>query len=631
VQASTRGFFNRSPILDTNGSASLLKSWQPLREAAAAARELMIAAAAASWQVPKRRLRAAAGEVVDESGGRRARYGELLEAASKLRVPRSPRLTPARDYRLIGRPTRRLEGPSIVGGREPFSLDARAPGQLFAVVARCPVFGGALRRYDDGAARREPGVRHVVAIQSGVAVVADSTWEAMRGRAALEIDWSPPERPALDSAGFDARLDAALAGDALVARSTGEIETGLASSSRRITARYATAFQAHAPMEPPNALVHRRSDGGEVRCGTQSPHLARARAARLLGLGSKPVFVQPMRMGGGFGRKEEVDYVEEACEVAAAIGGGPVQLVWTREDDLRHDHYHPPSRHRLEAGLDERGGLLAWSHRVASPWSGRFRRRTNRVGRPEIGGTLGAHDLPYAVPHLIVEHAEVRSPFPLGYWRGIEFHFNVFAVESFVDELAHAAGVDPVRFRRQALVGPARELERGRLDPARLRAVLDLAAERSDWGSPLPGGLGRGVACHVFDGHTCCALVAEVRPGAGGFRVERVVVALDCGRVVNPLSLAGNVESAVAWGLSALSSEITFEGGRTVPSNFLDYPILRLHEMPRVEVHTVESDEAPSGTGEIPVPAVAPAVANALFAASGRRPRSIPFRAEDLA
>ncbi len=633
----------RDRLLDTGSSRSVARSWLPVRTAAAAAREMLVAAAAARWTVPVEECRVAEGRVLHAASGRSAGYGELAAAAAKLPLPRAPKLKSPEQFRWIGRETPRVEGRGLVTGTARFSADARQPGQRFAVLARPPLGGGKLRRIDAAAARAMPGVTDVLELERGVAVIAETTWAALAGREKLIVDWETEGVAELSSAAFERTLESALDApaveryqrDAQRAERVVVLRRGANEGALRGAheARYATAFQTHAPMEPPNALARFEPDGRcEVWCGTQWPQRTQERIARRFQLPMKRVVVHPQRMGGSFGRKESADFVLEAVELARRQPGAAIQLFWSREDDLRHGQFHPPSRHRLAARL-ERGRIAAWRHRIASPsaekqW-GSFTRNALQIPRAE---TSGAWNLPYVAEEMLVEYADPPCPFPLGFWRGIEIASNVFAVEGFVDELAHAAGRDPLEFRLAHL---GESVDSTTVETpfalARLRAAFELAAARSGWGQPLEKGRGRGIAGLVFDGQTACASVAEVTVTGASFTVDRVVCAIDCGIVVNPLGLAGNAESAIVWGLSALQTEITFAGGRAEQATLLDYPILRLQQMPEVEIAIVPSREEPSGTGEIPVPTVAAAVANAIFQASGRRLRSLPFRLEELA
>ena len=650
-------------LLDTGSSVSLVRSWLPVRTAAAAAREMLVAAAAGAWGVAPSECRAEGGRLLHAASGRSGGYGEVAAAAARLPVPDAPRLKEPSEVRFVGRATRRLEGPEIVAGRCRFSSDARQPGQRFAALARPPALGARALAVDDAAARATPGVIDVVALdERGVAVVGDSTWAALAGRERLKISWDEGTAPELSSDSFGRMLEKALdAPDApespaaepepdegedggerapagrkrardVVAHTVVARDSRLewsASGARR--AEYATSFLAHAPMEPPNALALWQESGRcEIWCGTQYPHRTRDRIARRYRLQPASVVVHPQRMGGSFGRKEADDFVVETVEIARRMPGVPVQLFWSRADDLGHDLFHTATRHRLAAKLDARGRITAWRHRVAAPSPERqwkIMRKSDVIRKAE---TTQAWNLHYRADQLAVEYVETPCPLQLGFWRGVEAVPNVFVVESFIDELAHAARRDPIEFRlahlAETVSTPHHDIP---FALSRLATCFELAAKRASWGAKLAKGRGRGVASVVFGGRSCCVTIAEVAVAPGGYRVERVVCAADCGLVVNPLGLEGQVESAVVWGLSALGAEITFEKGRARESSHLDYPIPRLPEMPAVEVVVAPSAETPTGIGEIPVPSIAPAVANALFAATGRRLRRLPLRLEE--
>jgi len=627
-------------LLEAGSSLGVTLSWLPVRTAAAAAREMLIAAAAAKWRVPVTECRVRAGRVEHTSSGRAAHYGELAADAALLPVPAAPRLTPRAELVHIGRPTRRVDGRDVVTAKARFGCDVRLPDQLYAALARPPLGATGAPRFDPAAARAVPGVTGVFPVERAVAVVGETSWAALQGRDRLAAAWDTGDSPRISSAAFERELERALdapAADRYDPRSAvvGAVEVASrgrapAWSDAEVEARYATPFQAHATMEPPNALV--RFDGAgrcEVWTGTQWPQRTRRAIARKFALDMDRIVIYPQRLGGSFGRKEAPDFVLEAVAVGRELNGTPVQLLWSRADDLGHDHYHPPSRHRLAARLRD-GRITAWRHRVASP---SIEKQWELLGRkpwliPRFE-SAGAWEQPYGAADLLVEYVDLPCPYPLGFWRGIEIVSNVFAVESFVDELARAAKRDALDFRLQNLAGAVTDAPPFAI--SRLGAVLKLAAERAGWGSPLPAGRGRGLAGLVFDGRSACATVAEVTVTGGAFRVDRLVCAIDCGTVVNPLGLAGNVESALVWGLSALESEITFVDGRAEQTSHLDYPILRLPQMPAVEVIQAPSDEPPSGAGEIPVPTVAPAVANAIFDACGQRLRRLPFRIEERA
>lgn len=621
------------PHLGTGGSTSVSTTWSVLRRAGAAAREMLIAAAAQTWGVPADACRTRDGRVLGP-GGHEAAYGDLVEAASRLPVPRVPRLKEPREFRLLGRPVRRVDAPALVTGKPVFGLDVRRPGQRFAAVLRCPVVGGTPKQWDASKALAVPGVQAVLKIPTGLAVVATGTWPAFSGREALAatVVWDEGPNLSFNSKDLENRMRKALDGPADSARTVGDAAPALAAAARLLEAEYAFPFQAHTPMEPMNATARLGPDAGELWVGTQSPNGAQARAAAAAGLPPDRLAVNVTLLGGGFGRRSGTDFSTEAAQVARAAGGGPIQVVWDRTDDIRHDLFHPATLHRLRAGLDGRGRLAAWSHRMA----GGAVLRSQLEGRKAPGQAEteanGAWDIPYAIPALDVAFAEVQVPVPLGWWRAIEIVPNVFARECFLDEVAHATGRDPLDFRLDLLGRRGRvKLGEEEVDIHRLRRVLELAAEKAGWGHPRPQGHGLGLACHCYDRRTYVAEAAEVSVERGNLRIHRIVSAVDCGFILNPEGLAAQVEGAIAWGVSALFSQITFDKGRTVQENFDTFPVLRMPEMPPVEIHTVASLEPPSGMGEPPVPVCIPAVLNAVFAATGRRLRRLPLTSSDLA
>ena len=581
----------------TGGSTAVRGYWELLRRVGATTRELLIAAAAQSWGVAPDQCHARNSEVMHAASGRRVRYGALLAQAAKLTPPQDARLKDPKDFRLIGTSVARLDTPAKVDGSAVFGQDVRVPGMLTAAVARCPVFDGGIKNYDATAARAVAGVRHVVAIGSGVAVVADNFWAAQRGREALVIQWDFGSKAKLDSAAIATQLRAAVGRDGKTARDEGDANKALAAATRTVEALYETPYLAHACMEPMNCTAHVRADGCDVWVPTQAQTEAQATAAKISGLSKSAVRIHTTYVGGGFGRRLKQDFVIEAVEISKAVGA-PVKVLWTREDDMQHDFYRPANCVRLRATLDARGRPAAWFQRVAGPKN-----------------ALGGVNIPYAIPNLRVETIEEDPGVPTGAWRSVGASQNAFSVECFIDELAHAAGQDPLAYRLQLLA-----------DSPRHRAALQLAAEKAGWGRSLPAGHGRGLA--VYNAYAgWAAHVAEVSVVRGVIRVHRVVSAVDCGLVVNPDGVRAQTESAVVFGLTAaLKGEITLKEGRVVQSNFHDYPLLRIDEMPQIEVHLVKNAEPPGGVGEPGVPPIAPAVANAVFAASGKRLRRLPLR-----
>jgi len=587
----------------TVGSRSVRSGFEPLRQAGAAAREVLIGAAALTWNVPRETCRPRNGAVEHVPTGRRLGYGELAARAATLPVPAGPPLKPSAEFRILGHPMPRVDTPDKVSGTAIFGIDVRVPGMLFAAVARCPVFGGRVRSFDPAPALAVPGVRRLVRISSGVAVVADQTWAAFQGKWALKVEWDEGTTARWNSDAIWRAFAAAAERPGEIVRQTGDVDAGLAGAARAVAAVYQAPFLAHACMEPMNCTAQVRGGRCEIWAPTQNPQGVQRAAARVTGLPLDAVTVHVTYLGGGFGRRGgPTDYATEAAELAQQIEA-PVQVVWTREDDIQNAVYRPATYNVLRAGLDGRGAPLAWSHRLVGPEGGSFLL------------TRGADELIYPLPHFRLERATVNAAVPIGPWRGVGPSQNGWVVESFVDELAHAAGADPYRYRRDLVTGESRLLQ-----------VLDLAAQRAGWGSAPSAGRGRGIALWRF-GETFLAQVAEVSAGAdGAVKVHRVVCAVDCGTVINPAGVVAQIESAIIYGLTAaLFGEITIDRGRVVQQNFDDYRMLSLAETPQIEVQLVRSDAPPGGVGEAGLPPIAPAVCNALFAATGTRVRRLPI------
>jgi len=599
--------------MGTGGSRSIRSLFLPLRQVGAAAREMLVAAAAARWGVDAGTCRAERGAVLHGPSGRRLGYGELVAQAAKLPVPKDPALKSPKEFRLIGKRVPRLDTPDKIDGRAVFGIDVRVPGMLHAVVARAPAYGARVAGFDADRARAVPGVRGIHQVPSGVAVVADSTWAAMQGREALRVTWDAGPNAALDDGAIGRLYEERSRAPEGVARKEGEGAKALERAARRLEAVYQVPFLAHATMEPMNCTAHVRGDGAEIWAPTQAPQWAQEEVAKALGLKPEAVKVHTTLLGGGFGRRSRYDFPVEAALVSKAAGA-PVQVLWTREDDMRHDFYRPASLHRLAAGLDGKGHLLAWTHRVVAPSISRqlFGKASRSGDRPDV--VEGAWDLPYVAPAIEVDYAVPDVGVPVGWWRSVYSTQTAFANECFLDEIATAAKKDPYALRRELLPGNSR-----------LRGALELAASRAGWGKPLARGRGRGIACHSsFGSHV--AEVAEISVEAGRVRVHRVVCAIDCGQVVNPDTVEAQVEGAMVYGLSAaLRGEISIERGLAKQGNFDDYEPLRMSEMPAVEVHIVPSSADPGGVGEPGTPPIAPAVANAVFAATGKRIRRLPL------
>src|ERR1700686_975044 len=630
----------------TGGSGSVSGSWLPMRRAGAAAREMFVSAAAARWNVSRDTCKAQDGGILHGARKNFLTYGELVSDAAKLPVPdfNTVPLKNPNDFTIIGHDTRRFEGRDKVTGAAIFGLDSRVPGMLFAVIARSPVFGGKVKSFDATRTKAVPGVREVFAIDpvgqgaftaGGVAVLADNSWAAVQGRKALQIAWD--EGPAASESSTSLRqqfLDNA-AKPGKVVRNDGDAGAALAEATKKIESIYEFPFAAHATMEPMNCTVHIRPDGAEAWVPTQAPQWAQQIIAQTAKLPPEKVIVHTTLMGGGFGRRYQADFVMEAAQVAKATGK-PVQVLWTREDDMQHDFYRPASYHRMQGAMDAQGKPAAWKHfqsstSIAAVWD------KDGKDKPEASEFATAAFIPYETPNFRVEYALAHSGVPRAWWRSVEHSSSGFVVETFEDELAAAAGTDPLRFRLQ-LIGDARKIpdfanpkENKPLDTARLKGVLQLAAEKAEWGKPLPKGIGRGIAGYFsFESYT--AAVAEVSVDSGKVRVHRIVYAVDCGRPVNPAGVVAQVESAAVYALSALMKDaITIEHGRVQQANFNDYDMPRMNEMPKIEVHLVMSKEDPTGIGEPGLPVVAPAVGNAIFAATGKRLRRLPIRSADLA
>jgi isoquinoline 1-oxidoreductase beta subunit len=598
----------------TGNSNAIRGAWQPLRQAGAMARIMLVAAAAKRWNVDPASCRAQSGEVFHAPTGRKLKYGELVAAAARMPMPDNVALKRAADFKLIGTPAKRLDTPAKVNGTAVYGIDVRPPGVKIATLAQSPVFGGRVKSVNDAAAKAVKGVRQIVRLDDAVAVVADHMGAAKKGLAALVIEWDDGPHAKLNTNDIAAELEKATLKSGPVAQNIGGVDKALASAVTKVEATYQVPFLAHAAMEPMNCTVHVRKDGCEVWVGIQVLARAQATAAKTAGLPLDKVVVHNHLIGGGFGRRLEIDGVTRAVEIAMQVEG-PVKVVWTREEDIQHDMYRPCFFDRMSAGLDDKGMPVAWNHRFAgssiiSRWAPPL-----FVNGLDPDTTEGAIDLVYALPNLHVEYVRVEPPgIPTAFWRSVGPSHNVFVTESFIDELAAAAKQDPVAYRR-ALLDRA----------PRAKAVLELAAEKAGWGQPLPERVGRGVSLQ-FVFATYLAQVAEVEVSKdGAVRVRRVVCAVDCGTVVNPDTVRAQIQSAIIFGVTAaLHGEITLKDGRVEQSNFHDYRMLRINEAPAIEVYIVNSAEPPGGMGEAGTSAIAPAVTNAIYAAIGTRVRKLP-------
>ncbi len=605
----------------TGGSASVRTTWDPMRQAGAAAREMLITAAAQQWDVNPAECKTEKGSVLHAGSNRRAGYGELVERAAKLPVLKQPVLKDMRDFKLIGTPVPRIDTPSKTNGSAEFGIDFQTEGMKRAVLARCPTIGGKVTSFDDAEARKVPGVTHVVKVSdSAVAVVADSVWSAMQGRKALKVTWDDGPNKELNTAAIFESLRNAPVDKAALLYKAGDV-TGV--KGRSMEATYETPLLAHAPMEPGNCFAHYLGKSCELWAPTQVPQDVRDSVAAAVGLKPENVRVNVTLLGGGFGRRLEHDYGVEAALVSKAIDG-PVQVLWTRDDDMRLSTYRPPSLHRLSAVVDGRGLPSAFSHRLISPTiSGQKGLAVDAGVDPDLKDEAS---FLYLIPNIKVDYVSPSTPVPLGWLRSVYAAQVAFASESFIDELAIAAGQDPLAYRLR-LLDEDKEITffdtKWRTD--RLRGVLKLVAEKSGWDKPLAAGRHRGIAAFGCFG-TYAAEVVEIRMQDGEPRVERVVAAVDCGQVVNPNILEQQIHSAIIFGLSAaLRGEITIEHGQVQQANFDTFSIVRMNELPVIETFAVESHEPPTGIGEPPVPPLAPALCNAIYAATKKRIRTLPI------
>ena len=606
----------------TGGSTSTWVEWDRFRNAGATGRYLLIAAAAQTWNVDPSTLRTEKGFVIHSSSGRKISYGELVDKAATIAAPKEVKLKDAKDFKFIGKPVKRLDTPEKIDGSGIFAMDVKLPGLLTAVIARAPVFGGKVKSFNADKAKAIPGVKEVVQIDRGIAVVANGFWPAKLGRDALEIVWDEGVLSTLDTKAQTKQYADLAKQTGAVAKKEGDVSAAKDKAVKKFDVVYDLPYLAHAPMEPLNCVADVKADGCEIWVGTQFQTVDAMTAAAITGLKPNQVKLHTTLLGGGFGRRAVLDahFVSEAVQVSKAIRS-PVKVVWTREDDIRGGYYRPRAYHTISAGLDAAGKPLYWKHNIVC--------QSFAVGTPleammvqnGVDGTAveGASEIPYHVPNKQVEWNMAPNGVPTLWWRSVGSSHTAFVVEGFIDELAKAAGKDPFEYRRMLMDKHPRQ-----------KKVLEYVATKAGWKNPLPAGRGKGIAVHESFG-SVVAMVAEVSIAKNNLKVHKVTVAVDCGQVVNPDTIKAQMEGCVVFGLTAaLYGEISFENGRVKQRNFHDYKMLRMNEMPVVDVHIMDSKEKMGGVGEPGVPPVAPAVMNALFTLTGKRVRNLPLQPDDL-
>ncbi|MGA2020588.1 MAG: xanthine dehydrogenase family protein molybdopterin-binding subunit [Candidatus Sulfotelmatobacter sp.] len=601
----------------TGGSSSVYSGLQQFREAGAAARAMLIAAAAQQWNVAASDCRTESGAVLN--GARKLTYGQLASAAAKLTPPEHVQLKDPKDFKLIGKPIKRLDTPEKLNGSAVFGIDVKLPGMLTAVIARPPIFGAKMKSFDDSRARSMPGVRKIVAIPAGVAVIADTFWQAKTAREALRVDWDEGSMQNFNTSEMMHQFRERAKSPGSSVRKDGDFDAAMAAAARKVEAVYEVPYLSHLMMEPLNCAVDLRADSCEVWTGSQFQTIDRANAAKIAGLPPEKVQLHTTFLGGGFGRRAnpQSDFVVEAVYVAKAAGA-PVKVLWTREDDMQGGWYRPAFLHAIEGGVDAGGNAVSWRSRLVgqsimsgTPFGAAFMKGKDY----DPASVEGVDDLPYEIPNLTVESHQAEINVPVQWLRSVGHSHTAFATECFMDELAGAAGKDPYQFRRGLLQKHPRHL-----------GVLDLAAQKAGWDKPLPKGMGRGIAVHfAFESYS--AHVAEVSVEDGNIRVHRMVCAIDCGQYVNPGIIAAQTEGGAIFGASAaLFQELTFEKGRLQQTNFNSFPVMRMNECPQIETYLVDNHEKSGGIGEPGVPCAAPAIANAVFAVTGKRIRKLPIR-----